>query len=580
MQIAVGSAPVRYRGFPEEKSQGATFTPPSLAAFVAKQMATEFSGSHRESLCVLDPAVGKGALLLELLDQLRVLGCETAEVHGFDTNPQSLQTAERAIKQRFPLAQVKFRIGDFLGMAGGVPAPPLFGGVSLACREKFDFVIANPPYVRTQIMGSSNARALAARFGLTGRIDLYHAFLLGIIEVLAEDGIAGVIVSNRFMTTKSGSEVRRVLREKVQLRHIWDLGDTKLFEAAVLPAVLLMKAGRPQPGAAPKFTSIYETSAHGIGSAPDAVSALTHSGVISIEDGRRFCVRQGSLDTSRSSGNVWRVATQETDLWIKNVEKFTSFTFKDVGQVRVGIKTCADKVFIGTKWDNLPVSQRPELLRPLITHHVARRFRADKVAVPWQVLYPHGVDDDGRRVALELSKYPRSAAYLESFRSLLSARSYVLEAGREWYEIWVPQDPGAWKQPKLVFRDISDRPMFWLDLDGGVVNGDCYWMSLRPRVDDSLLWLTLAVSNSSFIEHFYDHRFNNKLYAGRRRFMSQYVEEFPLPDPSRPVSKKLIKLARELYDQASQSSAVSLEEELNDLVMKAFGFSSVEEISG
>jgi len=44
-------------------------------------------------------------------------------------------------------------------------------------------------------------------------------------------------------------------------------------------------------------------------------------------------------------------------------------------------------------------------------------------------------------------------------------------SGREWYEIWVPQDPAAWDQPKLVFRDISEEPMFWIDHDGAVVNG-------------------------------------------------------------------------------------------------------------
>ena len=41
-----------------------------------------------------------------------------------------------------------------------------------------------------------------------------------------------------------------------------------------------------------------------------------------------------------------------------------------------------------------------------------------------------------------------------------------------------------------------------MDLDGSVVNGDCYWLALNPGQSTDLLWLTLAVANSSFIEAF------------------------------------------------------------------------------
>ncbi len=54
-------------------------------------------------------------------------------------------------------------------------------------------------------------------------------------------GIAGVIVSNRFLTTKAGVTLRKNILELFDIIHIWDFGDTQLFEAAVLPAVLLFK---------------------------------------------------------------------------------------------------------------------------------------------------------------------------------------------------------------------------------------------------------------------------------------------------------------------------------------------------
>ena len=116
-------------------------------------------------------------------------------------------------------------------------------------QEPFCLVIANPPYVRTQIMGAQQAQQLAQSFGLTGRVDMYYPFLLGISQILEENGVAGVITSNRFMTTKSGQAVRRELLRRFRISHVWDIGDTKLFDATVLPSVLLAHgvSGTKQP---------------------------------------------------------------------------------------------------------------------------------------------------------------------------------------------------------------------------------------------------------------------------------------------------------------------------------------------
>ena len=119
--------------------------------------------------------------------------------------------------------------------------------------------------------------------------------------------------------------------------------------------------------------------------------------------------------------------------------------------------------------------------------------------------------------------------------------------------------------------------MFWIDHDGAVVNGDCYWLTCQNPAQADLLWLAAAVGNSTFIEHFYDHRFNNKLYAGRRRFITQYVERFPLPDPHSALAKEIIAKAKRVYECTPSLQAKTLEAELDRMVWQAFGL-SVEEV--
>jgi tRNA1(Val) A37 N6-methylase TrmN6 len=554
-----------------------TYTPTELADFVAHEMVREWTPPRSGFLRVLDPAVGDGQLLASLLNRLP--DGPRVEVYGFDNDPKALDTARARLEKARPDASLHLRFGNFLASIFKENEPTLFGGLfEPEAVETFDLVIANPPYVRTQVLGAGVARALAEQFGLTGRVDLYHAFVLAIAKALRPHGAAGIILSNRFMTTKAGACVRRALRERLNLKHVWDLGDTKLFNAAVLPAVLVAQGRNGARQAVPRFTSIYETEDQAVSSASSITAALAAEGVVSLPDGRRFRVQHGTLNTPNDQDGIWRVATREGDAWLATVQANTWGTFRDLGKVRVGVKTCADKVFIRSDWDTFPEGERPELLRPLMTHHVGRRFRADSSGQGRRILYPHECVG-GRRRAVDLRAFPRAKKYLEQHREVLQARTYVLSAGRQWYEIWVPQDPAAWARPKLIFRDISEEPCFWIDQGQSVVNGDCYWLICDDPDCEDLLWLAASVGNSTFIEAFYDRRFNNKLYAGRRRFITQYVEEFPLPDPRSAAARAIITKAKSCHEDVGAPSGEELQKELDAMVWTAFGL-PVEEVRG
>ncbi|PZR07375.1 MAG: type II restriction endonuclease subunit M [Azospirillum brasilense] len=568
---AVVKSSKRYASATNDKLEGVAYTPKVLSDFVANKM-IDSSSLPNEEIHVLDPAVGRGELLVSILSRLVTKTSARILVYGFDTDGVVLAATQQRLAAAFPQVELHLQRKDFLeyvlGQSSIGRTPSLFDVPAEPIR--FDLIIANPPYVRTQIMGADQAQKLASAFGLSGRVDLYHAFLIGMAQVLRPGGTAGIIVSNRFMTTKGGSDLRAELRNRFALRHVWDLGDTKLFDVAVLPAVLLAEGRNGHTLEKIAFTTIYETQDVATSRAPDAIAALASPGVVAIDDGRRFHVQHGTLNDSGPVNDLWRIATDAGDEWLRIVNANTWKRFSDVGKIRVGVKTCADKIFIRSDWSALPEVQRPELLRPLTTHHISGRFRAIRSPKAREILYPHEVVG-GQRQPIDLSGYPISRAYLESHRAALEGRTYVLEAGRRWYEIWVPQDPAAWIAPKLVFRDISDKPTFWIDLDGSIVNGDCYWMVAEHQADNDLLWLAAAVSNSTFIEAFYDHRFNNKLYGGRRRFITQYVEQFPLPDPSTPLACKITEMAKAIYDRAGSREAAALETELDPLVWKAFG---------
>ncbi|MEI6607562.1 MAG: N-6 DNA methylase [Verrucomicrobiota bacterium] len=551
------------------KDKGAHYTPEALAAFVAEQIVANLPPNSR-NLRILDPACGDGGLIHALASKL---GDFNHHYEGYDVDAAALNRARKGLCAGVAPDAFALHHADFLAQFDGA-LDDLFQTQS---SPLFDAAISNPPYVRTQVLGALSARRLASVFNHSGRIDLYFAFLAGISLSLKPGGIAGIIVSNRFMTTKAGADVRAGLLRDFDVLHIWDFGDTKLFEAAVLPVVLVLRKKQhpSHTSGDSRFTTIYTTSATAEAQAMSVFDALTLAGPVAV-NGTTYQVNHGTLET-RQASDVWRLTTLENDTWLDTVKRNTFRTFGEIGKIRVGVKTTADNVFI-RDWTQLPETERPELLRPLITHHVAERFHANLSKSPRQILYTHEIRD-GKRRTIAIGDYPVARQYLEAHREQLEGRRYVIDAKREWFEIWVPQNPASWQQPKLIFTDISENSTCWIDTSGAIVNGDCYWMIPARSEDSDLLWLALAIGNSSFIESFYDHKFNNKLYAGRRRFMTQYVEQFPIPDPTTKTAKTLISLAKEIHRRKPTENTSVLEAKCGRLVEQAFGV-LVEEVVG
>lgn len=549
---------MRYANETKEKTNGVVYTPIEMADYLAEQM-IEFSPlnfSNLTSVSILDPAAGEGELLIAIICKIIAMNGNIDIVAvGYETDATVASATKDRLSALFPNAQVQIYADDFLTTAETI-------------RDKYDFIIANPPYIRTQILGSEKAQQIAQKIGLSGRVDIYYAFLIYTKRLLTDKGISGYITSNKFLTIKAGASVRDFMIDNYHIHTIVDFGDTKLFAASVLPCIVIFSIGQTPDGGTVHFTSIYETAdSKQVPVLCDSIfDHISESGVFETADGRTFTFQQGTLQDTQK-GALWVITSDEKDKWLKEVNVNTWMHFSDIGKIRVGIKTTADNVFIGNNWseDNADL----ELLQPLITHRDAGQIVSRKHE-GWQVLYTHTVVN-GKKVAIDIEKYPKSKSYLELHYEQLAKRKYLQKAHRNWYEIWVPQNPAAWKNRKIVFRDISECPEFWLDESGAIVNGDCYWIDIDDSVFEETVYLALAVANSKFIEKFYDAKFNTKLYSGKRRYMSQYVEQFPIPFLYSPNAQRAIDLVKKMITECADGDTSRYMDELNAIVDSMFG---------
>lgn len=538
------------------KRKGVHYTPPELARFLASQTFGCLPRSV-EKVTILDPACGAGQLLASLIECLQESEIRSISVVGFDTDPAALKQAAIRLEE-FELAKLRLFDQDFLD--------------SDFSRHDYDCVIANPPYVRTQVLGEKKAKALSRKFGLKGRVDLYQAFAVAISKSLKRGGALGLLTSNRFLTVKSGAAMRQLLRSEFELRQVFDLGDTRLFDAAVLPVIVTgVKRDQCDPTTQnAKYHRVYRIDNDRkpvIEKSRSILAAMGDEaicGKIATTSGR-VLIERGELVADEGQ-SAWTLANSVTRRWLNQIRTRQIHLFGDLAEIKVGIKTTADSVFIREDWaDQEPTLPEKEMLRPLITHHDALRWSI--LSPKKTVLYPYDLQIQ-KRTPIELDKFPRTRSYVEQHREQLESRRYVVESGRHWYEIWVPHQPTDWAKPKIVWPDISEQPKFFFDSSGAIVNGDCYWIKLRPGVDPDWLYLMLAVANSQVATKFYDTVFHNKLYAGRRRFMTQYVKEFPLPELDSKLGQQIVRLVNRLIESPNTKN----ESKLEDMVQQAFGF--------
>lgn len=536
----------------DRKRHGQHYTPTNLARFLARR--TLASLDVDGTITVLDPACGDGELLIAIhFEAMRINPGVNLVLHGYDVDPDAIEVAQKRAAEAGVIISIEH--DDFLLASDAMAA------------GTYDAIITNPPYVRTQQLGQKTAQLLALKYGLSGRIDLTHPFVTIAPRVLRKGGVLGLLSSNRFLTTRAGVNMRGTLATEMTPVEIYDLGDTKLFEAAVLPAITIaVNTQRTSEDCV--FVSAYESKGESDGSASLFDSLDEQADAVATYEGRAITIRAGVLVQGSTPDAPWRMAHEDGETWLNDIAESTWKTFGEVAKIRVGIKTTADTVFISDSWDSTKPSPESDLLLPLVTHHNLTPWNVSSTDST-KVLYPYELNAAQRRL-VDMTRFPRAMAYLETHAERLKGRKYVVDGGREWFEIWVPQRPSLWAKGKIVFPDISELPRFAYDLSGSVVNGDCYWISVDDIGDEELAYLMVGVGNSSLATRFYDAVCGNKLYSGRRRWITQYVSKFPLPDPSTDEATRLIAHVKYLISIGSSGVGDEDAARLDELVEAAF----------
>ncbi len=176
----------------QRKQRGQFFTPASYANIMVDWIQT---ASPRT---VLDPAVGTGVLINA--SQRRSVGCAFT---GYDIDPLALELAQKRLQGAALYHQ------DFLASDQG---------------ERFDAIIANPPYIihREYDLDPLIAEHIDQLSGqkFSRQSNLYVYFVVKICEQLNEGGRAAIIIPAEWMSANYGQPLKAYLLNNGLLREL------------------------------------------------------------------------------------------------------------------------------------------------------------------------------------------------------------------------------------------------------------------------------------------------------------------------------------------------------------------------
>ncbi len=198
------------------KVNDVVFTPQDVAEIMAQEgleLWQDVNGKQMIKARILDPACGTGNLLEACRNYVYSLYLEYPDITGIDIRSELLEVA----KKRIP--EGKFYCFDALAEASKI--------------GKFDFIIANPPYVSINCIGKEKREIYKKLYSSCyGRVDLYILFLELGWRLLKENGVMAFIIPNNWLKSQNGTGIRRLFQEEQADLYIIEEGK-KIFKEQV-----------------------------------------------------------------------------------------------------------------------------------------------------------------------------------------------------------------------------------------------------------------------------------------------------------------------------------------------------------
>jgi len=389
---------------------------------------------------LLDPGCGGGALIAGVLRWCAAQGRPSPCITGVERNPVLVHQARRRFAGHH---QVTIHHADYLG---------------LAVSPQFRFILGNPPYVALGQMGGTRQRDRhRARFvSARGRFDLYMLFFERAVEDLADDGRLVFITPEKFLYVDSATPLRRLLTSHTHVHSVMLTPEDGFPGLTTYPAITILSKG-----ASPMPTAV-----------------------------RLRCGAERAVVLPTDGTSWWPYLMTDT------IDPVTRTLGEICVRISAGIATGADAVFVREG------RSLPPPLRRFAKPAIAGKDLTPGASLPLAhraLLMPYSAQGN----LLPLHRLGALATDLSSPAHLTALRRRTCARRKPWYAFHDNVTPEILR-PKIIFKDITKRPCFWVDRAGTLVPLHSVYYLVPKQIDqiDALCaWLNSAEAGAWMMAH-------------------------------------------------------------------------------
>jgi type I restriction-modification system DNA methylase subunit len=210
----------------------------------------------------------------------------------------------------------------------------------------FDIVLANPPYVRQELIDETTKRKLLALYpdAAAGRSDLYVYFYARALQLLKVGGMHVFVCSNSWLDVGFGGKLQAYLLKNAHIQAIYDSALERQFASADVNTIIsVLRKRKPSP---PDQETLVTRFVRLTAPFEQAVADTRHQRVIERTSAELW--QSGLNEKGEYEGDKWGGKyLRAPDIYFTIIEKGKDKLVRlgDIAQVRFGIKTGANEFF-------------------------------------------------------------------------------------------------------------------------------------------------------------------------------------------------------------------------------------------
>ena len=506
----------------EKKEKGVVYTPEIITDYIVKNTL------NCDSIpTVLDPSCGCGAFLVAAAEYMHekysvsYSDIVSSYLYGVDVDSNAIDRVKSLLSLVVLLHEEEEKC-DFNFICADTLDKKTFSRLQKICKNGFDCVIGNPPYVRNKNM-NDNTKSFLSNWvsSSVGNVDLYIPFFEIGIKLLSADGKLGYISPNSYLQGVNGRSLRKYFASIKHQLHIIDFRDSQIFENVTSYTCITLINKSISAETIKYFRLNYNNTLE-----HHTFSEYNYN---DFPNGKPWRMHESSIDEVihklESSGTPlsnWKIRNGLATL--KNDVYFFSPTNED--------EIYYYRVYNGKTY-KIEKNICIKVAKPNIIKSEAELRQKMEIAI-----FPYTHNDDTYALISEdvfQSSFPEAYKFLVEYKSLLLKRDKGHGNYPAWYAYGRTQGMNNFGQ-KLLIPYISGNPVAVLSLDPNVLFY-CGYALFSENIEE-LKILKIFLESEAFWYYIFH---TSKPYSkGYMAFAKNYIVNFTIPALSKNEKEYLL----------------------------------------